>query len=101
MSLIQHASELVSNLLSQPDHPRDSIPVAVVKGAIGVAAATGPVIASRLVTVELWMKLGAIGCGILVSILTGISIGMTIERKIRLRHEEMKQGHIIRTQDPS
>ena len=58
--------------------------ITVSKGVLGFGSATGSYIFASLPHITEWMQCAAVGIGLLVAILSGISVGFDIRHKIHL-----------------
>jgi hypothetical protein len=75
----------------------NSVPAILAKGSLGIAAAvTAKASATDLAG---YLQLTALILGILVTLLTIISLVLTIERKWRIRSHERSSGHILNVKD--
>jgi hypothetical protein len=75
----------------------DDMPHVLAKGAVGLIASAGPVAASRFNVLHDYMSVLALILGLVISLLTVISLALTVERKIRIRIQEMREKRMIVT----
>lgn len=61
----------------------DSTPRLLGKGLLGMVSAGGAATLSFLQTAEMWMRLASLGVGIVVGLLTGVSVWMGLRIKWR------------------
>jgi len=92
--------QLISILFS-PDNGGDDTPHVVVKGVVGITASVAPFIVSKIDIIHGYLKIAALGSGLIISILTIVSLSLTVERKIRIRISEAKQKKVIITPEDS
>ena len=92
--------QLISILFSS-DNGGDDTPHVIIKGVVGVAASAAPFIVSKIDIIHGYLQLAALGAGLIISILTIVSLSLTVERKIRIRISEAKQKKVIITTEDS
>lgn len=75
----------------------NSVPAILAKGSLGIiAAATAKMGAAGMTG---YLQLAALVLGLLVTILTVVSLVLTIERKWRIRNHERRHGCILNVKD--
>jgi hypothetical protein len=87
--MIKHAINVMFDSIG------DDNPHVIAKGTVGFIASAIPLLVSRLDAIHDYLQVAALGCGLVISVLTIVSLSLTIERKIRIRIHESKSGRII------
>ena len=95
---------MIKHLLAamfSPDNGGDDTIHVLAKGTVGFIASVVPLVASRLDIIHDYLQVAALGAGLVISILTIVSLSLTVERKIRARIAESKNPNLIIRPDDS
>ncbi len=89
------------SILFSPENGGDDTPHVIAKGVVGLVASTAPFVVSKIDAIHGHLQVAALGAGLIISILTIVSLSLTVDRKIRIRASELKEKKMIITPDDS